>query len=66
MEKTVKITATLVLLILSFLFLPTAHAVIFDWATVANPGNGDDIYDDGYGGVDYTYRISKHEVTNAE
>ncbi len=44
-----------------------AHAVVtFDWATVGNSGNADDIHGDGYGGVDYTYRISKHEVTNAQ
>jgi len=43
-----------------------AHAVTFDWATVGNPDNADDIHGDGYGGVDYAYRISKHEVTNAQ
>jgi uncharacterized protein YjbI with pentapeptide repeats/formylglycine-generating enzyme required for sulfatase activity len=47
------------------------QAVTFDWATVDNPGNAPDtqIMNDGttgYGGVDYTYRISKHEVTNAQ
>ena len=42
-----------------------AHAVVtFDWATVGDPSNNAD--DTGYGGVDYTYRISKHEVTNAQ
>ena len=30
---------------------------------VGNPGNADDTYDDGYGGVDYTYNIGKYEVT---
>jgi formylglycine-generating enzyme required for sulfatase activity len=43
-----------------------AHAVTFDWATVGDPNNADDTHGDGYGGVDYTYRISKHEVTNAQ
>jgi formylglycine-generating enzyme required for sulfatase activity len=43
----------------------TTHAeVTFDWATVGNPGNGPD--DTGFGGVPYVYRISKHEVTNAQ
>ncbi|MCA9101328.1 MAG: SUMF1/EgtB/PvdO family nonheme iron enzyme [Planctomycetales bacterium] len=42
--------------------------VTFDWATVGNPGNAPDTrYDPaGFGGVDHTYRISKHEVTNAQ
>ena len=44
-----------------------AHAVVtFDWATVGDPGNADDTRGDGYGGVDYEFRISKHEVTNSQ
>jgi formylglycine-generating enzyme required for sulfatase activity len=43
-----------------------AKAATFDWATVGDPGNADDSHGHGYGGVDYTYRISKHEVTNAQ
>ena len=44
----------------------TCAQVTFDWATVGNPGNDpDQDYGDGqFGAVDYTYRISKHEVTN--
>ena len=38
--------------------------VTFDWATVGNPGNSADSF--GFGAVDYDYRISKHEVTNAQ
>ena len=40
--------------------------VTFDWATVGNPGNDpDQDYGDGqFGAVNYTYRISKYEVTN--
>jgi formylglycine-generating enzyme required for sulfatase activity len=38
--------------------------VTFDWATVGNPGNGPD--DTGFGAVSNVYRISKHEVTNAQ
>ncbi len=34
--------------------------------TVGNPGNADDTYGDGYGGVDYIYNIGKYEVTAAE
>ncbi len=55
-----------------FLSSATAHAqVTFDWATVGNPGNGpDQLYTTNnlnnlrFGSVGYTYRISKHEVTN--
>jgi hypothetical protein len=50
-------------LLLALSCASTAGAVTFDWATVDNPFNADD--DTGYGGVDYAYRISKHEVTNA-
>ncbi len=39
-------------------------AVTFDWAVVGNPGNAAD--DTGFGSVDYSYRISKHEVTVAQ
>ena len=50
-------------------------AVTFEWATVDNPGNDPTttrIFPEGgsadvlIGGVDYTYQISKHEVTNAQ
>lgn len=44
----------------------TAHAVSFDWATVGDVGNADDTHGNGFGGVDYVYQISKHEVTNAQ
>jgi len=30
---------------------------------VGNPGNPDDTHGEGYGGVDYEYRIGKFEVT---
>ncbi len=54
-------------LLLAALCCESAHAVVtFDWATVGNPGNADDIHGAGYGGVDYVYNISKHEVTNAQ
>ena len=52
--------------LLSVLCCEPSRAVTFDWATVGNPGNADDTHAFGYGGVDYTYRISKHEVTNAQ
>lgn len=51
--------------ILALLTAP-ACAVTFDWATIGDPGNVDDVHGDGYGGVNYTYRISKYEVTNAQ
>jgi formylglycine-generating enzyme required for sulfatase activity len=48
-----------------------ASAVTFDWVTVGDPGNPADtaVMSDGttgYGSVDYIYRISKYEVTNAQ
>ena len=53
-------------LLLAALCCAPADAVTFDWATVGDPNNADDTHGAGYGGVDYTYRISKHEVTNAQ
>ena len=55
----------------ALLWASATQAVTFDWATVGNPGNTPDteVMNDGttgYGGVDYTYRISKTEVTNAQ
>ena len=47
----------------------TARAVTIDWATVGNPGNSYNnnvLGSSRYGAVDYVYRISKHEVTNAQ
>jgi formylglycine-generating enzyme required for sulfatase activity len=38
--------------------------VSFDWATVGSPANTAD--STSYGSVAYAYRISKHEVTNAQ
>ena len=39
----------------------------FDWATVGNAGNAGDVHAQGtFGAVDYTYLISKTEVTNAQ
>lgn len=56
----------LILLFAALCCVPAHAAITFDWATVGNPGNVDDIHGEGYGGVDYTYKISKHEVTNAQ
>jgi sulfatase modifying factor 1 len=62
-----------VVLILATLVLSStpAQAVTFDWATVGNAGNAADteVMTDGttgYGSVAYAFRISKHEVTNAQ
>ena len=38
-------------------------AVVMDTVPVGNPGNADDTYGDGYGGVAYAYNIGKYEVT---
>jgi len=67
-----KTTTTFAFLVASLMLAlccaSTAHAapVTFDWATVGNPGNADDIHGGGHGGVATTYRISKTEVTNAQ
>jgi formylglycine-generating enzyme required for sulfatase activity len=59
--------ATIVISI-SIVFAPhSARAVTIDWVTVGNPGNfGDTQYQGIFGAVGYTYRISKHEVTNSQ
>ena len=53
------------------LLATTAHAAMIrhdtttidmDFVTVGNPGNANDTYGDGYGGVGYAYRIGKYEV----
>jgi len=41
--------------------------VTFDWASVGDPGNTGEVLQGSlppFGAVAYTYRISKHEVTN--
>lgn len=48
-----------------------ARAIAFSWATVGNAGNPADIIPgpfglEFYGAVDHPYRISLHEVTNAQ
>ena len=59
-----KTTIALSVLSLVICHAPATQAAIFDWATVGNPGNIAD--DTGFGAVDYLFRISKHEVTNAQ
>jgi sulfatase modifying factor 1 len=60
-----KTTTSFAFLSLALCCASTAHAVTFDWATVGNPGNVGDVQPQGtFGAVPYTYRISKHEVTN--
>lgn len=63
-----KTTTAIVCFSLALCCAATSHAVTFDWATVGNPGNpGDPQPQVGpFGSVGYTYRISKHEVTNAQ
>jgi len=66
-----KTTTALSFLSLAFCCDSPARAVTFDWATVGNAGNVADtkVMNDGttgYGSVDYTYRISKTEVTNTQ
>ena len=61
-------TNTAIAFLALFLCSATAHAVVtFDWATVGNPGNAGELQPDGMvGAVSNVYRISKHEVTNAQ
>jgi formylglycine-generating enzyme required for sulfatase activity len=51
-------------------FAANASAVTIDWVTVGNAGNAADPLNSGtipgIGAVGYEYRISKHEVTNAQ
>jgi formylglycine-generating enzyme required for sulfatase activity len=49
----------------------SSPAFHMEWVTVGDPGNtpDDEVMNDGttgYGGVAYTYRIGKYEVTNAQ
>lgn len=44
--------------------LASAGGISFDWTTVANAGNASD--SNGLGSVGYEFRVSKHEVTNAQ
>jgi sulfatase modifying factor 1 len=41
----------------------TSVGMMIETVTVGNPGNDDDTYGDGYGGVDYVYNVGKYEVT---
>ncbi|TWU29484.1 SUMF1/EgtB/PvdO family nonheme iron enzyme [Bythopirellula polymerisocia] len=65
-----KVSTASFLFVLATLVSAVNAAVTFDWATVGNPGNlGDRQYVQGqgsFGAVNYVYRISKHEVTNAQ
>jgi formylglycine-generating enzyme required for sulfatase activity len=46
------------------LSVTAAHAVTIDWVTVGDPGNANDTT--GYGAVADSFRIMKHEWTNAQ
>jgi formylglycine-generating enzyme required for sulfatase activity len=48
------------------LLATTGQAVNIETVPVGNPGNANDTHNNGYGGVDYAYRIGKYEVTNAQ
>lgn len=58
----------------SLLLAPAASAVTIDWVTVGDPGNAGDPQEScigcgpgtTFGAVATAYRISKHEVTNAQ
>ncbi len=48
------------------LLATASQAVDVETVPVGNPGNVDDIHGDGYGSVDYEYRIGTYEVTNGQ
>jgi len=59
----------------ALLFALPVHALTIEWVTVGGPDNSGELSGAGaggtgpdaiVGGVDYVYRISKHEVTNAQ
>ena len=71
MTHLTRFAASVVALTLMLLASTAQATVIFDWATVANPGNTADteVMNDsttGYGSVATTYRIAKYAVTNAQ
>ncbi|MBN1855305.1 MAG: SUMF1/EgtB/PvdO family nonheme iron enzyme [Pirellulales bacterium] len=70
-----KTTTSLIVFLLAFCCAAAAHGVTIDWVTVGNPGNAGELSGEGAGGygpdricgaVDYTYRISKYEVTTSQ
>jgi formylglycine-generating enzyme required for sulfatase activity len=51
----------------ALLFALPGYAATIDWVAVGDPGNACDVQSQGcFGAVDYVYRISKYEVTNAQ
>jgi sulfatase modifying factor 1 len=62
-------TRLIILAAVLVLLIASTQAVTIDWVTVGNPGNEVDTrysdfnHRDGFGEVDYTYRIGKYEVT---
>jgi len=65
MKKTVtKITTAVTVLLVC---ITSARATVWmDWVTIADTANPNDIHGDGYGGVNYIYRIGRYEVTNGQ
>ncbi|TWU27898.1 formylglycine-generating enzyme family protein [Bythopirellula polymerisocia] len=60
-----RFTADFSVFVILFLTVSNLQATTFEWAIVGNPGNSSDP-ETGYGAVDFTYRLSKHEVTNVQ
>ncbi|RJP61377.1 MAG: PEP-CTERM sorting domain-containing protein [Candidatus Auribacter fodinae] len=48
----------------SFLLTGSAHATLFDWQVIGDAGNT--VNSNGFGRVDYEYKIGTYEVTNAQ
>ena len=58
------ITSSIIVIVVMCATSLTTEAVTFDWVTVGNPSNPND--STGEGQVDYTYKIARNEVTNAQ
>ena len=64
--KRMSFVAAAAVAVLMLSSVTSSQAVTMTWVTVGDPGNADDIHDVGFGGVDYVYNISKHEVTHGQ
>ncbi len=62
MQVRIMAVAALATLVCVSLVSP-ASGVNIETVPVGNPGNADDVYGAGYGGVSYAYNIGKYEVT---
>ena len=65
--KNMAIALSAIVTLVFFAQADAVQAITIEWATVGDLGNAADTTSFGpFGSVDYEYRISKHEVTNAQ